>query len=62
MTIREDPGNAERLIAATFGRGVYAYTFKKVGAFEQTLSLRDGGGRVLRRPPPYRAGCGYAID
>jgi hypothetical protein len=28
VTIREDPGNAKRLIAATFGRGVYAYTFK----------------------------------
>jgi hypothetical protein len=28
LTIRQDPGNANRLIAATFGRGVYQYVFK----------------------------------
>jgi hypothetical protein len=28
LTIRQDPANTNRLIAATFGRGVYAFTFK----------------------------------
>ena len=27
VTIRQDPGNGNRIVAATFGRGVYSYTF-----------------------------------
>jgi hypothetical protein len=27
VTIRQDPGNPNRIVAATFGRGVYSYSF-----------------------------------